>query len=202
MSKKQTLLEAAISLFSEKGYNGTSTSEIVEKAGVAQGTLFYHFKNKEGILLCVLETVLNDYLDAVGGIARGRRNGLETLEQIARSSILFRRQRSQELLVLMRDFPADLIAPESSQMAFIVQFFTRLQKIFRDCLEKGQADGSIRPLDPEKYSHILLGMLAGIDRHILLDPVPCPELTEEVIDFIHRGLSTSESESLPGERST
>jgi AcrR family transcriptional regulator len=197
MSRKETLLQAAIKLFAEKGYNGTSTTEIVEKAGVAHGTLFYHFKNKEGMLLTILENILSEYLDDMEDIAQAHLDGLEAVEALIRSSVHFRQTRSLELLVLMRDFPADLIQPESPQMAFIVRFFYRLHELFKGCLEKGQRDGSIRMLSAEKYAHLLLGMLTGMDRHIMLAPLPAPELTEEIVDFCLSALSTNEKDPVP-----
>lgn len=48
LTKKQiAILEAATDLFAEKGYAGTSTSEIANKAEVAEGTIFKHFKSKK-----------------------------------------------------------------------------------------------------------------------------------------------------------
>ena len=41
------IIQVAETLFIEKGYNNVSTNEIVKKAGVAKGTLFYHFESKE-----------------------------------------------------------------------------------------------------------------------------------------------------------
>lgn len=194
MSRKETLLQTATELFAEKGYNGTSTSEIVGKAGVAHGTLFYHFKNKEGMLLAILENILNEYLDDMEGIAEAHLDGLKAVEALIRSSVHFRQTRALELLVLMRDFPADLIRPDSPQMQLIVRFFARLHELFKNCLERGQKDGTIRQLSAEKYAHILLGLLSGMDRHVLLAPLPVPELTEEVIEFCRQALAPGEKD--------
>ncbi|PGQ37584.1 TetR/AcrR family transcriptional regulator, partial [Bacillus thuringiensis] len=47
ISAKERILEAAISLFGEKGYSSTTTREIAEKAKVSEVTIFRHFGNKE-----------------------------------------------------------------------------------------------------------------------------------------------------------
>lgn len=52
--KQQRVFEAAISLFAEKGYASTSTSEIAKEAGVAEGTIFRHFGSKENLLFSVI----------------------------------------------------------------------------------------------------------------------------------------------------
>lgn len=52
--KQQRVLEAAITLFAEKGYASTSTSEIAKAAEVAEGTIFRHFGSKENLLFSVI----------------------------------------------------------------------------------------------------------------------------------------------------
>ena len=49
------ILDATIKLMNELGYHGTSIQMIADKVGVSKSTIFYHFKNKEGILLAILE---------------------------------------------------------------------------------------------------------------------------------------------------
>ena len=59
LTKKQiAILEAATELFAEKGYAGTSTSEIANKAEVAEGTIFKHFKSKKGLLLSIVSPMM------------------------------------------------------------------------------------------------------------------------------------------------
>lgn len=51
--KQVKIIEAAIEIFSEKGFAATSTSEIAQKAGVAEGTIFRHYKTKKDLLLSI-----------------------------------------------------------------------------------------------------------------------------------------------------
>ncbi|NPD45865.1 TetR/AcrR family transcriptional regulator [Lentimicrobium sp. S6] len=48
--KKEKILQVALQLFSEDGFDKTSTSKIAKLAGVSEGLIFRHFKNKEGLL--------------------------------------------------------------------------------------------------------------------------------------------------------
>ncbi|MDH4262439.1 MAG: TetR/AcrR family transcriptional regulator [Spirochaetia bacterium] len=45
--KQKKIYESALEIFAEKGFSGTSTGEIAKKAGVAEGLIFKHFKNKK-----------------------------------------------------------------------------------------------------------------------------------------------------------
>ena len=53
--KKENILSAALELFANEGYNATSTSSIAKKAGVSEGLIFRHFKNKKGLLDALME---------------------------------------------------------------------------------------------------------------------------------------------------
>ena len=44
--KELNIIDSAINLFAQTGYDGTSTSIIAKEAGVSEGLIFKHFKNK------------------------------------------------------------------------------------------------------------------------------------------------------------
>lgn len=53
--RKKEILDAAATLFAEKGYDNTSTSDLLEAVGIAKGTLYHHFKSKEAIMDALIE---------------------------------------------------------------------------------------------------------------------------------------------------
>src|SRR5512140_1088145 len=69
LSVEQRLLDAAVQLFTERGYTATSVREIVERAGVTKPALYYHFASKEDLYLAILNDLAR-YTDGV--IARSR----------------------------------------------------------------------------------------------------------------------------------
>lgn len=58
---RQRLLDAALQLFSTKGYAATSVRELVEAAGVTKPVLYYYFKNKEGLYLALMGDALGSF---------------------------------------------------------------------------------------------------------------------------------------------
>lgn len=65
MTDKQIkILAAAIDVFAEKGYANTSTKEIAEKAGVAEGNIFNKFVNKRGLLHAIVTPVMQSFFPA------------------------------------------------------------------------------------------------------------------------------------------
>ena len=55
MKAKEKILQGAVRLFSAKGYSESSTDEIILNSGISKGLLFYHYKNKDGLLNAILE---------------------------------------------------------------------------------------------------------------------------------------------------
>ena len=53
--RRAEIMDAAMLLFMEKGYANTTTQDIVDKVNISRGLLYYHFKNKEDILYCLVE---------------------------------------------------------------------------------------------------------------------------------------------------
>ena len=48
--RKAEIMDAAIGLFTRKGYLNTTTQDIIDEVNISRGLLYYHFKNKEDIL--------------------------------------------------------------------------------------------------------------------------------------------------------
>ncbi len=55
--KQKKILNAALELFAEEGFAATSTSKVAKAAGVSEGLIFRHFKNKEGLLAAIFEQI-------------------------------------------------------------------------------------------------------------------------------------------------
>lgn len=53
--RRAEIMDAAMRLFIEQGYTNTTTQDIVDKVNISRGLLYYHFKNKEDILYCLVE---------------------------------------------------------------------------------------------------------------------------------------------------
>jgi len=61
--KRHRIILAGVKAFSEKGYQNATISEIAQRAGVADGTVYEYFKNKEELLLFIPEERFQDHLD-------------------------------------------------------------------------------------------------------------------------------------------
>ena len=56
--RKKEILDVAEELFTTKGYDNTSTTDILERVGIARGTIYYHFRSKEEILDALIDRII------------------------------------------------------------------------------------------------------------------------------------------------
>ena len=66
MSTKDRILDEALTLFSENGYDGTSVEQIAEKVGIKAPSLYKHFKGKEDILNAIIDNAEAHYEESFG----------------------------------------------------------------------------------------------------------------------------------------
>ncbi|QQP14377.1 TetR/AcrR family transcriptional regulator [Lysinibacillus agricola] len=70
--RRNEILDVADELFGQKGFDGTSTNDILEKVGIARGTLYYHFKSKEDIMDALIDRYNAQILGAAKEIAANK----------------------------------------------------------------------------------------------------------------------------------
>lgn len=151
---KDKILDAALSLFSKKGYLGATTKEIAKKAGVAELTLFRHFSSKERLF----EAMINRYtfLPALKELMPGLREMQyrDALYEIARR-FLERLSERRELIEIMHSevhlYPAKV---REIYHNFIDEIFRTLAFYFKEL----QGGGILRTFDPELGARAFLGM--------------------------------------------
>lgn len=66
--RKNEILDVAERLFGTKGFESTSTSDILNEIGIARGTLYYHFKSKEEILDAMISRIIDRLIEKVEAI--------------------------------------------------------------------------------------------------------------------------------------
>ena len=81
--RKNEILDAAEELFAARGYEETSTGDILDRVGIARGTLYYHFKSKEDILDALIERINGTLIAGAKAAAEDRR--LPVVERIVRA---------------------------------------------------------------------------------------------------------------------
>ena len=77
--KYDKILQAAIEVISEKGLDKTSISDIVKRAGVAQGTFYLYYRSKNALVPAIAENLLSLSLEKIKEPAKTATDFLSTL---------------------------------------------------------------------------------------------------------------------------
>lgn len=81
---KKAALVAAVELFSDTGFDGTSTVQIAEKAGISQATIFKYFHTKQDLLLAIVRPVLANFFPRYRDDFFAKMNQFDTLPELIR----------------------------------------------------------------------------------------------------------------------
>ncbi len=108
LNSKETILEAALKLFSERGYDAVGVNEIVHAAGITKPTLYYFFQSKEGVFKEILEKYYGEFnskLENAAVYTPNKQNYFEdifpVLFHIANVYFSFARERSIFCLMML-----------------------------------------------------------------------------------------------------
>ena len=109
--RKNEILDAAGILFSEKGYDNTSVTDIMNAVGIAKGTLYHHFKSKEDIMDALIKRQTDAIFLGAKKIAEDK--SIPVKERIIRTILALHVDRSQTQGQKMME---QLHKPQNTQM--------------------------------------------------------------------------------------
>jgi len=152
---EKAILDAAVELFSEYGYDGVSMRRIAEAAGVSKSNIYHHFASKEALYLGILHGSAQHLSEIIEVLAEGKGDFGQLLRVFADAHLehLFANETTLRL-VLREAFSGD---EEKSRMVVdqvVGGIFQRLVAIF----QAGQKAGLLRAdLDPGLCATLLMG---------------------------------------------
>jgi len=146
---KQTILNKSLELFSAKGYEGVSVSELTEAAGITKPTLYYYFGSKEGVFEAVCQsryTQLNALITENAVYSPNQRSYFEdiflTLTKVTAAYFFFAKKNDDFYRIVL----ANLSMPPSSAVFEIVKkyHFTQFEVIESMFRNMAKAHGNLK----------------------------------------------------------
>jgi len=155
--RRRQIIEAAATLFSRKGFRGTTTREIAKAVGVSEAMLFKHFVTKEELYAAIIEAKshVGRLMDTVVEAAK-RGDDAEVLRTLAREMIA--RTRTDPTLMRLTFFSA-LEGHALSDMIFRSRV-QQLDDFLSGYIARRIAAGAFRDVDPMQAAWSFIGMVA------------------------------------------
>jgi len=157
--RRLQILRVAVSLFSQKGFRGTTTKEIAHMAGVSEAMVFRHFANKDDLYDAILDhkACSGDTLNPEQIVAEAiaQKDDRAVFERLARAALDHHDQDPEFQRLLMYS------ALERHKLAemFFEKFVLRVYELLGNYIGLRQQDGAIRKMEPALIVRAFVGMV-------------------------------------------
>ena len=167
--KQRLVIESALILFSEKGYKQTSTSDIAKRAGVAEGTVYKQFKNKEALLYAGLVPIIKDNIaPTVAEEFLSELNRASNLESFINIFVDNRSKLIYENRMLLKVFFNEAMTSKMFQSVLLEVFNKRLVSHLKPIINKMIRCGEMRDVEAEFFVRSLIAQTINLNISCLI----------------------------------
>ena len=192
--RREQILAAAERLLARNGWAGTTFADICKEAGISSGVLTYHFKDKDEILLAVLEKVSRTSNDLFFSLLQEQTSWRDKLDLIVRSNLSSTEEQRELSRLNLHLLSLAAQRPEIAQ---------RLRLTYGASMQRGQAEieqaieqGQVKRHDPAAVAAVIQMLVIGLSfGSLMLDlTVPTEQLMDEVLTLLRCYLGTDGEE--------
>jgi AcrR family transcriptional regulator len=184
IKSKQKIIEAAMAVFSAKGYAKANIREIAQVAGISVGGVYLYFKNKEDLYKHLIAERKSSLRDAIEKTLGQTRTAAESLTAFIKLYLDYAVRHKEFIILHIREHGFAYGVHEKRQ------FFSQQRKLIEKIIQRGIQTGEFKKCNPKQTATILMGSLRGIVLSIALDDV---HVTPEMLSkLVYRGLLSAE----------
>jgi AcrR family transcriptional regulator len=188
------ILQAAQRLFASQGFDGTTTRDLAQAAGVAEGTLFRHFTNKKAILV---QVATNGWVDILTDLLTelSEMGSYKAVAQVMRRRMWNLRKNADMMRVCFMEVQFHPDLRDRIQTEVITKMTDVAEAFFQTAMDKG----IYRQMDANLVAKVFLGMfaVAGFSDNTLIEPNASPQemqlMAEGLADIFLNGVLAKES---------
>ncbi|WP_273850721.1 TetR/AcrR family transcriptional regulator [Guptibacillus spartinae] len=192
--KQKRIVKAAVEMFQEKGFSASSTSEIARRAGVAEGTIFRHYRTKKDLLLAIVTPVMSHLVAPfiVKDLDKVLKTDYEHYEDFLRAIVKNRQTFIRKHLPIVKILIQEIPFHEELRTQFIEHVAKDLFDRFEKVIIHFQKKGELIQIPPSSAIRLSITAILGffLARYIM---VPEREWDDEneielTVQFILNGL--------------
>ncbi len=153
----ESLLAVAVTVFNERGYDGTSMEDLSKRLGITKSSIYHHVDSKEELLALALDRALDGLFAVADEVAASTEPAIERLERLVRGSVAVLASRLPYVTLLLR--ARGNTATERTALDRRREF----DQIVADLVKQAERDGDIRPdVDPAVTARLLFGLVNSL----------------------------------------
>lgn len=182
---KELIMDAAIKEISEKGYLGATMDGIAVKAGVAKGTLYYHFDNKEDLFNYIIKEGMNLIKNDIEAAVINEKNIIEKFEKLCFMQLKIIYDNKDFFKVIMSQLWG--IEIRQTELRDIVKdYIIFIEKYVKEAMEEDVIDFD----DSHLIAYAVFGIMTSVTVYELLNDrnINSIEDAEKIINYILNGI--------------
>ena len=188
--RTEEILEAARRVIGETGVAEASVERIAQEAGVAKGTLYLYFKNREVLLANACEQVFAELVRKTRRAVQRARGPRQKLEQVVRVALETGAEHRAFLRALDQDAIDDLDGPAEA----VRERLNAYMRLIAGVIERGTKGRAFRPVDSRWAARALVeimrvGMLDDLQPS---HPMSLEAKADTIVDLFVHGIGTGE----------
>ena len=166
--RRERILDAAFSVFSQRGYRGAGVDEVGRQAETSKGGVYFHFPTKEKLFLELLRTTADRLVGKVERTIEPYEDPIERADVALRTVLgVFAGHRTMARLFLI-----DAVGAGSEFQAELQRLHQRFSAIISEQLDSAVEAGAIAPIDTEVAGMSWFGALNEVVMRWLMDEHP------------------------------
>ena len=155
-ARRREVVATAAALFAERGYDGTSISELTEATGLAAGGLYHYIEGKDDLLIAICDELLEPLLGRARGIVVAGAPPVVQLRELVGAWVAHVVEHRNHMLVFTQERQA---IEHERRWRRVRSQRKAFEKILDEILARGEADGSMSFEDRRLSLLALLGMV-------------------------------------------
>lgn len=184
--KNRKIINTAIEIFSEKGFNKTTMQEIAEEAGVGKGTIYRFFNSKEDMVSSLLEISIDEISEQISSAISPLDDPLEKMKAIIKVELDYYYANRNLARFLVREM-----------WGYQSKFLDHIRKIresrattIEQIIEEGMQKNQFKTLDPQTITASLEGMILAstIYWFTFHDEYPKKQIEENINRLFFQGI--------------
>lgn len=180
---KERIRQAAIEVFAEVGFHNCNTDKIAEKAGVAVGTIYNYFENKDDILSYIFEVEYKKIKDFFCWLDNLEKSIPEKINQFFKEYYK-RVLENKKLAKLLHD---ESNRPARGLSEEIFNYLSLIHSFLQDLLIKGIKEGTVRAdNNPEIMAAAIMGAAGSVALRGYLEPERLEDICQKAPDKLSR----------------
>lgn len=170
-STKDRILDAALNIFSHKGYYDTKLDEIAEESHSSKGSIYFHFPNKEKLFIALVDQFADVLERNVKQAIEDEPQGIRRVE-IALKSVLdtFGKYRRPAKILLVQAVGLGTVF-EKKRMEVTDRFAELIRTYLQEAIDVGEID----PVDTEVVAHAWMGAIYNVVIQWVYTGEPTPD---------------------------